>query len=464
MKRMTVILVLLTFGLLLAAPAFAVDIEAIRAAIRASGAQWTAGETSLSNLSPEEMADLANLPLESPDVEGEYYMDYPGPAKADVPRHLDWSKTENGSYITPIKDQHPCGSCATFSTVGLVESWIKLLNDNTFIEPDLAEQIVWSCAGGLMPPASFFHTLGWLKKSGTADESCYPYQQSQCDESSLGRMPCDDRCADWASRAFKIRSYRFYMWPKPDAYIQELQKGPIVAGFMVFEDFQAYNGGVYEHVSGRMLGGHAIQIVGYDLDEEYWICKNSWGPSWGENGYFRAKFDSGFLGFGYQGASIDVDYDYLCGNDQAPQIAALALVDDSLAEDGDLEISFTFTDADANLAGGELFYAIDNGEPERFSDPLRGLTGTASKEAAAFRLAGPFAAGEHTLTVTVADVCGVLSNELNAPFTVAGDVSDDDDDDDDAADDDDDDAADDDATDDDQADDDDDDDSGGCGK
>lgn len=457
MKRLTVILTILTFGLLLAAPAFAVDIEAIRAAIHASGAQWTAGETSISHLTPEEMSALANLPLESPDVAGEYYIEYPGPVKADVPRHLDWSNMNGESYVTPIKDQHPCGSCATFSTVGLVESWIKLLNDNTFIEPDLAEQIVWSCAGGLMPPASFFHTLGWLKSHGTADEACYPYQQSQCDQNPLGRLPCEDRCADWDSRTFKVRSYRFYMWPKPDAYVQELQNGPIVAGFMVFGDFQAYTGGIYEHTSGRMLGGHAIQIVGYDLDEEYWICKNSWGSNWGESGYFRAKFDSGFMGFGYQGASIDVDLEFLCGNDQAPQIAAMVLADSSLAEDDDLEISFTFTDADANLRGGELFFAIDDNEPERYPEPLRNLTGTASKQAANFRLAGPFAPGEHTLSVTVADICGALSNELTASFTVAGEGSDDDD----TADDDD--AADDDVADDDQADGDDDDDDDGCG-
>ncbi|NLH47921.1 MAG: hypothetical protein GX444_04870 [Myxococcales bacterium] len=461
MKRSLIILALFALALLTAMPAFAVDIQAVQAAIRASGARWTAGETSVSHLSAAEMAEIANLPLESPEIEGEYISEYPGPKKADVPRHLDWRDKDGKNFITGIKDQHPCGSCATFSTVGLVESWMKLLNDNEFIEPDLAEQIVWSCAGKVMPPATFFHTLTWLKKSGTADEACYPYQQSQCDDSSLGRMPCDDRCSDWQQRVTKIGDYRFYMWPKPDAYVQELQNGPIVAGFMVFEDFEAYTGGIYEHTYGSMLGGHAIQIVGYDLDEEYWICKNSWGEDWGENGFFRAKFDSGFLGFGYQGAAITATYDTICGQDQAPEIANLQLTAASLPENGDLEISFGYSDHEANLAGGELFYAVDEGDATRYVDPLLDLTGTVSKAPATFTLAGPFAPGEHTLTVYVADLCGVASNELNATFTVAGEI-DDDSADDDAADDDA--AGDDDGAGDDEATgDDDDDDNGGCG-
>jgi len=104
---------------------------------------------------------------------------------------------------------------------------------------------------------------------------------------------------------------------------------------------------------------------------------------------------------------------------------------------------------------------VDEGDAPRYVDPLLDLTGTVSKAPATFTLAGPFAPGEHTLTVYVADLCGVASNELNATFTVAGEI-DDDSADDDAADDDA--AGDDDGAGDDEATgDDDDDDNGGCG-
>jgi cathepsin B len=59
-------------------------------------------------------------------------------------------------------------------------------------------------------------------------------------------------------------------------------------GFTVYEDFMNYKNGVYSHTTGKQLGGHAVKIVGWG--ENYWICANSWGPSWGEEGFFKIKF------------------------------------------------------------------------------------------------------------------------------------------------------------------------------
>ena len=44
------------------------------------------------------------------------------------------------------------------------------------------------------------------------------------------------------------------------------------------------------HVSGAQLGGHCICIVGYSNADNAWIARNSWGPDWGEGGYFRIGF------------------------------------------------------------------------------------------------------------------------------------------------------------------------------
>jgi len=60
-------------------------------------------------------------------------------------------------------------------------------------------------------------------------------------------------------------------------------------GFNVYEDFMHYQSGIYHHVTGDMKGGHAVKILGWgqENDVDYWICANSWGPDWGEKGFFR---------------------------------------------------------------------------------------------------------------------------------------------------------------------------------
>jgi len=50
-----------------------------------------------------------------------------------------------------------------------------------------------------------------------------------------------------------------------------------------------YKSGVYAHTTGRRLGGHAVKLIGYGEENgvKYWLCANSWGKSWGSNGFFK---------------------------------------------------------------------------------------------------------------------------------------------------------------------------------
>lgn len=67
-----------------------------------------------------------------------------------------------------------------------------------------------------------------------------------------------------------------------------MTNGPVETGFTVYEDFMSYSGGVYKHTTGVAKGGHAVKIVGWGPG--YWICANSWGPSWGVEGFFNIAF------------------------------------------------------------------------------------------------------------------------------------------------------------------------------
>ena len=68
--------------------------------------------------------------------------------------------------------------------------------------------------------------------------------------------------------------------------------------FTVYEDFLAYKGGVYQHTTGSALGGHAIKILGWGVENgtKYWLCANSWNEDWGDKGFFKILRGSNHCG------------------------------------------------------------------------------------------------------------------------------------------------------------------------
>jgi len=66
--------------------------------------------------------------------------------------------------------------------------------------------------------------------------------------------------------------------------------GPVAAGFIVYENFNNYDGlDIYKKVEGNPIGSHYVSIVGWGKD--YWICRNSFGPDWGLLGYFKIRMN-----------------------------------------------------------------------------------------------------------------------------------------------------------------------------
>jgi len=67
------------------------------------------------------------------------------------------------------------------------------------------------------------------------------------------------------------------------------KNGPVETAFTVYEDFLTYKSGVYHHTSGSELGGHAVKILGWGIEngDKYWYVANSWNPDWGDHGFFK---------------------------------------------------------------------------------------------------------------------------------------------------------------------------------
>merc|ERR1712032_712640 len=78
-----------------------------------------------------------------------------------------------------------------------------------------------------------------------------------------------------------------------ESHIQQaiMQGGPMEVAFSVYSDFENYASGIYHHVPGEQVGGHAVKVVGWGVENgvKYWKIANSWNPYWGEKGYFRIR-------------------------------------------------------------------------------------------------------------------------------------------------------------------------------
>jgi len=158
---------------------------------------------------------------------------------------------------------------------------------------------VLSCSDGTCNGWQVSQALSFIESVGIPSEDCFSYVADD-------EIPCSDACDFWEDEALKIPGWGYITLEEPivENIKNALYRHPVSATYTVYEDFSYYSTGVYEHTWGEEVAGHAILIVGWNDLEESWICKNSWGESWGENGYFRIKW--GNCGMG---ASIPFIYD-----------------------------------------------------------------------------------------------------------------------------------------------------------
>jgi len=228
-----------------------------------------------------------------------------------VPASFDWRNYDGSNWVTTVKDQGSCGSCWSFSAVGVVEAVHNIDSNDPNLDLDLSEQYLVSdchpyrdsqhCCGGSKSGA-----LGFIRDSGIPDEACMVYEDGSgctCDYGvgcnsdcnyytgdDCSNTICSDRCADWSSRLTHISSVG-YVGSDPAVIKQALiDRGPLAISMGVGSDFGGgFDGDIYR-CSVDTGTNHAVAIVGYDDTGAYWIIKNSWGSSWNGDGYFNVGY------------------------------------------------------------------------------------------------------------------------------------------------------------------------------
>ena len=198
---------------------------------------------------------------------------------SELPDFVDW---RNEGAVTQVKDQGQCGSCWSFSATGAMEGAWAIFKK---VLISLSEQQLVDCSkkygnlgcnGGIMDKA-----FSYAIDNSMCGEEDYPYvatSNTSCKSSMCEKIVTISDCVD-------IQSNNQLNLKEAVAL-----NGPVsIAIEADTRVFQFYSGGVITSTSCGTNLDHGVLIVGYGVENgiKYWLVKNSWSETWGDNGYVK---------------------------------------------------------------------------------------------------------------------------------------------------------------------------------
>jgi len=230
-----------------------------------------------------------------------------------LPTDFDWRNQTIAARcpsLAEVRDQAACGSCWAFGAVTAMTDRICIASQGAQTPHISAADMLsccdscgMGCEGGYPSAAwDYWVQTGVVTGGNFGGPPCYPYEIEPCDHHVHGHLQpcgpivdtpdCRNKCTDstdWdGDKRFGKSAYGV---PSDiNAIANEIMThGPVEVAFSVYEDFLTYSSGVYRHQSGQMLGGHAVKMLGWGVENgtPYWLIANSWNEDWGNKGFFK---------------------------------------------------------------------------------------------------------------------------------------------------------------------------------
>jgi C1A family cysteine protease len=257
---------------------------------------FTMGINQFTDLTPQEFKDQYVSGLKS--EVGSYGCKSFSSSASGAPSSIDW---RNKGAVTSVKDQGQCGSCWTFSSTGAVEGAWAIAKGQLI---DLSEQELVDCATGI--------SYGSHGCNGGQMEGAFKFiiENGQCALSSYPYTAKDGSCQKCSSVAH-ISSCSDV---KPNDQISlkaAVAQQPVAVAISADTKlFQSYSSGVITSSSCYTSLDHGVLIVGYGTEngQDYWLVKNSWSNTWGDNGYVKIARSSSTNDPGICGIAMDPSF------------------------------------------------------------------------------------------------------------------------------------------------------------